>query len=137
MAILGRAPLGVRDADDLERALARTLSERVEVLNVHLPVLFRHHQRVFEFATANRIAVIAGARVYAQSGALFTFGADIRDVIRHTATYVVRILNGTKPSDLPVQQPTTFELVINLKTAKALGLTIPPSVLIRADAIIQ
>ncbi|MGH6803585.1 MAG: ABC transporter substrate-binding protein [Methyloceanibacter sp.] len=93
-------PLGVRDADDLERALARALSERVEVLNAHLPVLFRHHQRVFEFAAANRVAVIAGARVYAQSGALFTFGADIRDVIRHTATYVARILNGAKPADL-------------------------------------
>jgi putative ABC transport system substrate-binding protein len=90
-----------------------------------------------EFAVANRLPTVSSFREMAVAGALLTYGPDTAHDTRLAAGYIDKILKGAKPADLPVLQPTTFELVINLKTAKALGLTIPPSLLGRADEVIQ
>jgi putative tryptophan/tyrosine transport system substrate-binding protein len=100
-------------------------------------VFFAHRPRLVELAAQNRLPTMYGPREFAQVGGLMAYGVDIRDSWRRAAGYVDRILKGAKPADLPVEQPTKFELVINLKAAKALGLTIPPSVLARADQVIE
>ncbi len=93
--------------------------------------------RIADLAVMHRLPMIVAAKEYAEAGGLISYGTDYPDLFRHAATYVDKILKGAKPGDLPVEQPTKFELVINMKTAKALGLTIPPSVLGRADHIIE
>ena len=94
-------------------------------------------REIVEFALHNGLPTASPGRAYAQSGALFGYGPDLRVVAERAATYVDKIFKGAKPADLPVEQPTKFELIINLKTAKALGLTIPSSLLLRADQIIE
>jgi len=102
------------------------------------PFFYAHRTRLVELAARRRLPTIYPQREFvAGSGGLMSYGADYRDQFRRAATYVDKILKGAKPADLPVQQPTKFELVVNLKTAKALGLTIPQSILVRADEIIQ
>ena len=93
--------------------------------------------RILDLAAQNRLLLVSGWGPWAAEGGLLSYGPDLDAVIRSSATYVDKILKGAKPADLPVEQPTKFELVINLKTAKALGLTIPPAVLARADEVIQ
>jgi len=93
--------------------------------------------KLVQLTLTHRLPVISGWRAYAESGGLIAYASEFRDLPLRAASYVVKILKGAKPGDLPVEQPTKFDLVINLKTAKALGLTIPPSVLLRADQIIQ
>jgi putative ABC transport system substrate-binding protein len=93
--------------------------------------------RVVEFAAKNRLPALFGFREAVDAGGLMSFGPKFLDLWRGAANYVDKILKGAKPGDLPVEQPTTFELVINLKTAKALGLTIPPSLLGRADQVLE
>jgi putative ABC transport system substrate-binding protein len=88
-------------------------------------------------AVRNRLPTIAGLREYVDAGGLMSYGADFPDLYRRAATYIDKILKGAKPADLPIEQPTKFEFVMNMKTAKALGITIPPSLLLRADEVIQ
>jgi putative ABC transport system substrate-binding protein len=100
-------------------------------------LLFTHKRRIADLALSHRIASIAGIREFPESGCLMNYGQNIADNFRGAATYVDKILKGAKPGDLPVEQATRFELVINLKTAKALGLTIPASLRLSADEVIE
>jgi ABC-type uncharacterized transport system substrate-binding protein len=132
-------PVTAERADQLDAAFAAMVKRRVEALLVvpHPLIQDPHAQRIFDLAVQRRLPVIYGGRLWAARGALIAYGAQTDDLCRGAAALVAKILKGAKPADLPVEQPTKFELVINLKTAKALGLTIPPSVLARADEIIE
>ncbi len=99
--------------------------------------IFANRQRIAEFATQSRLPLIGWAREFTEAGGLMSYGADLRSLFRRAAYYVDRILKGAKPAELPVEQPTKFVLAVNMKTAKALGLTIPQSLLLRADETIQ
>jgi putative tryptophan/tyrosine transport system substrate-binding protein len=128
----------VRGPDELDRAFSTMSNERSEAL-IMLPstMLFNERKRIVALAAKHRLPSMFNARESAELGGLISYGASLPDLIRRSATYVDKILKGAKPGDLPVEQPTKFELVINLRTAKALGLTIPPSLLGRADEVIQ
>ncbi len=128
----------VQGPEQFERAHAAMTTERPGALLVLTdPLTFLYRKRIVEFAAATRIPAMYDLREYVGAGGLMSYGVDQIDLFRRAATYVDKILRGAKPADLPVEQPTKFELVINLKTAKALGLAIPQSLLIRADEIIQ
>jgi putative ABC transport system substrate-binding protein len=107
------------------------------LITVEDPLTFTYQMRITHFATADQLPSLHGLREDVMSGGLMSYGANLAELFRRAAGYVDKILKGAKPADLPVQQPTTFELVINLKTARALGLTIPPSLLARADEVIE
>ena len=116
----------------------RTLRARAGALTVlGSAMFFVERRRLVDLAAKNRLPAVYGLREYVDAGGLMAYGPNIADLYRRAATYVDKILKGAKPVDLPVEQPTKFELVINMKTAKALGLTIPQSLLLRADEIIQ
>jgi putative ABC transport system substrate-binding protein len=100
-------------------------------------VFFRARQRLAELMTQNRLPSVYLSREFVDAGGLMSYAPNVADLFRRAATYVDKILKGTKPADLPVEQPTKFELVINLRTAKALGLTVPQSLLARADEVIE
>jgi len=100
-------------------------------------VYFAHQAQLVELAAASRLPAIYGVKEFVVAGGLMAYGVDLRDSARRAAAYVDKILKGAKPGDLPIEQPTKFDLVINLKTAKALGLTMPQSLLLRADEVIQ
>jgi putative ABC transport system substrate-binding protein len=100
-------------------------------------MLFSERRRLVDLAAKNRLPAVYSSRQHVDAGGLMAYGASLADLSRRAATYVDKILKGAKPGDLPVEQPTKFELVINLKTARNLGLTIPQSVLARADDLIQ
>jgi putative ABC transport system substrate-binding protein len=112
--------------------------ERLQGLTVPPDGMFLAHRvRIIDLAAKHRIPTMYGVRELAAAGGLMAYGVNLPEMYRHGAFIVDRILKGAKPADLPVEQPTKFELVINMKTAKALGLTIPQSVLLRADQVIQ
>jgi putative ABC transport system substrate-binding protein len=128
----------VSRADDFERAFSALTTARAEALIVvPFPVAFTNRSQIASLAQKNRLPSMYGQREYADAGGLMAYGPNNAEQWRRAATYVDKILKGAKPGDLPIEQPTKFELVINLKTAKALGLTIPPSLLRRADEVIQ
>ncbi len=123
---------------DFERAFEAAILDRVDALiTVEGVLTVTDLTRIVDFAAMGRLPAIYGLREFVEAGGLMAYGTDLRDLFRRSATYVHRILQGAKPADLPVEPPAKFELVINLKTAKALGLTIPPSLLRRADHVIQ
>jgi ABC-type uncharacterized transport system substrate-binding protein len=123
---------------DFDRAFEAAILDRVDALITIEGVLTATDlSRIVDFAAMSRLPAIYGFREFVDAGGLMAYGTDLRDLFRRSATYVHRILQGTKPGDLPVEPPAKFELAINLKTAKALGLTIPPSLLRRADYVIQ
>jgi putative ABC transport system substrate-binding protein len=97
----------------------------------------QNRQRIIDFATSQRAPVISGWPVFAQSGAVCTYGPRLQDSYRRLAYYVDRVLKGARPADLPIERPTTFELVINLKSARRIGVTVPQSLLVRADQVIE
>jgi putative ABC transport system substrate-binding protein len=131
-------PKGVQDPHELEGAFSAMAQERLQGLTVPPDGMFLvHRARIIELAAKHRIPTMYGVRELARAGGLMAYGVNLPEMYRHGALFVDRILRGAKPADLPVEQPTKFELVINLKTAKALGLTIPPSLLARADQIIE
>jgi putative ABC transport system substrate-binding protein len=104
---------------------------------VSVPVTWVHRKQILDLATRNRLPAVYASREYVLEGGLMSYGADEREVPKRLVGYVDKLLRGAKPADLPVEQPTKFDLLINLKAAKALGLTIPPSLLARADQIIE
>ena len=124
--------------DDIEPAFASMTKRRPGGLVVMSDaVLFTYRRQIASMAIRNRVPAISTVSEYAEAGLLLTYGASLPSLWYRSATYVDKILKGAKPADLPVEQPTKFELIINLKTAKALGLTIPQSLLLRADRILQ
>ncbi len=130
--------LEARGPDGFEPAFEAMVRERAEaLLDLGDSVFWLHRHRLAELAAKHRLPTMHPTREYVEAGSLMSYGPDLADLFRRAATYVDKILKGAKPGDLPVEQPTKFELVINLKTAKALGLTIPPSLLLRADETIQ
>jgi putative ABC transport system substrate-binding protein len=131
-------PLEIRSSDELGPAFESLLKERVEALAVPPDAVFNNFRvRIAELAAAMRMPAIYGFREHVEDGGLMSYGPDNRGNYRRAATYVDRILKGAKPGDLPIEQPTKFELVINLKAAKALGLDVPPTLLARADEVIE
>ena len=128
--------LFVRDSKDLNSAFSTVRRAGVGGLIVALAVK-PYWPQIVDFALKNRLPTVSGPQEFVEAGGLMAYGPHYPDLFRRAAMYVDKILQGAKPADLPVEQPTKFELVINLKTAKALGLTIPQSLLVRADEIIQ
>ena len=131
-------PWEVRAADDFERVFAALNKERPDGLYVlGGPLMSANGKRIADFALKSRLPSMYAHRESVDAGGLMYYGADLADSYRRVAYYVDKILKGAKPADLPVEQPTKFELVINLKTAKQIGLTIPPEVLARANKVIK
>ena len=130
--------LEARNPQEIDDAFAAITRERAGALLIHPDVIFLSQRRqMAELATKRRLPAVYGVREYAEAGGLMAYGANYIDLVRRAATFVDKILKGAKPGDLAVEQPTKFELVINLRTAKAIGLTIPPALLQRADQIID
>jgi putative tryptophan/tyrosine transport system substrate-binding protein len=130
--------LGAKGPDDFESAFDAAKQSGAQAVMVH-PSTFvvTNRARIIDLTAKNRLPAIYPSTRYAEAGGLMSYGPDIVDNNRRAAVYVDKILKGTKPADLPVQQPTKFEFVINLKTAKQIGVTIPPNVLARADKVIK
>jgi putative ABC transport system substrate-binding protein len=137
---LGVKPLMVpaRTAEDLDAAFLTMTREHVDSFLVVASPLFRLQRTLLsDLALEHRLPGVFGTREYVEAGGLMSYGADLNDLTRRAATYVDKILKGAKPADLPVEQASKYELVINLKTANALGLAIPESLLLRADKVIE
>jgi len=127
----------VRDSKDLDAAFETVVRERTEALVLTDPFTLSQRARIVEFAAVHRLPAIYESSDFVDAGGLMSFGPNISDLYRRAAIYVDKILKGAKPGDLPVEQPTKFELVLNAKTAKELGITFPASVLSRADRVIE
>jgi putative tryptophan/tyrosine transport system substrate-binding protein len=127
-----------RDPDAFDSAFAAMTSAHAGALLVLADnIFFKHRRRLAELAAMSHLPTMYQGREHVEAGGLISYAASVSDVWRHGATYVDKILKGAKPAGLPVEQPTQFELVINLKTAQALGITMPPSLLLWADEVIR
>jgi ABC-type uncharacterized transport system substrate-binding protein len=130
--------IAVREPDELDKAFSAIADERADALMVFpSPMLFAERKRIVDLAAKLRLPLISMGKEFVQLGGLMSYGADITDSFRLSGVYVDKVLKGAKPADLPVQQPTKFELFINLKTAKVLGIDIPATLLARADQVIE
>jgi putative ABC transport system substrate-binding protein len=130
--------LDIQKREDIESALSAIKQDQAQALIVlRNPVTSTYRKRIVDFAAKNRLLGVYVTPEWVESGGLMSYAPDLRDSWQRAATYVDKILKGAKPADLPVEQPTKFELVINLKTAKQIGLTIPPNVLARADRVLK
>jgi putative tryptophan/tyrosine transport system substrate-binding protein len=130
--------LEMREPSDLEQAFSAAKRERAEVLvTINSPLVTSQSKRIADLAAKSRLPTMHQERRWVEAGGLMSYGTNYADLYRRAATYVDKILKGAKPADLPVEQPTKFELIINLKTAKQIGLTISPNVLTRADKVIR
>ena len=130
--------VAVQSSADFESAFAKMTRERPDALIVEADLFFvLHRKRIVDFTAKTQLPAVYSFRDFVDAGGLMVYGASFPELYRRAATYVDKILKGAKPADLPVEQPTKFELVVNLKTAKALGLTIPQSMFIRADQVIE
>jgi putative tryptophan/tyrosine transport system substrate-binding protein len=128
----------IRDAAELTKAFSAMTRERVDaIVVVNGPEVYAERKRIAELALEHRLPAIYGSAEYVDAGGLLAYGPSYKELFRRAAIYVDKILKGAKPGDLPIEQPTTFELVINANTARALGVAIPPSVLARANRVIQ
>jgi putative tryptophan/tyrosine transport system substrate-binding protein len=128
----------VRSADEFDHAFTTMVRARAEALfQFPSTMLFNERRRIVDLAARHRLPAMFNAREFVQVGGLIAYGANLAELNRRAAAYVDKILKGAKPSDLPVEQPTKFELFINLKTAKTLGLTVPPALLVAADEVIE
>ena len=131
------APFEIRRAEDIAPAF-EALKGRAEALYVSFDLLtIDNRVRINTLASAGRVPTMFGTRDYVEAGGLMSYGPNIQDLWRRAAEYVDKILRGAKPGDIPVEQPTKFDLVINLTTARALGLDVPPTLLARADEVIE
>ena len=131
-------PVEASTAPEIDKAFSAMAREKAgAVIVINDTFFIQQRPQIVELATKNRLPSISAVREYAEAGGLMSYGSSISDNFRRVATYVDKIFKGAKPGDLPVEQPTKFELVINRKTAKALGLTIPQSLLISADKVIE
>jgi len=131
-------PLAVQRSDDVSEAIENAKKEGVDaVMVLGTPTLFPQQHRIAELATSARLPTVSAWRQLPEAGGLLSYGANIRAMFRRAADIADKILRGAKPTEFPVERPTKFDLVINIKTAKALGLTIPPSLLLRADKVIE
>jgi putative ABC transport system substrate-binding protein len=133
---LNQMPVG--DQAGIEAVLSQLTGEPDAGLVV-LPDIFMtlHSELIFSLAARGRLPTVAPLRSFANAGGLMSYGSNFADLFRNSARYVDRILRGAKPTDLPVQDPTTYELVVNLKTAKAISLSVPPALIARADEVIE
>ena len=128
----------MRSPGDLDGAFeAATRQHASALITVEDPLTVNHRRQIADFAAKNRLPAIYGLKEFVDAGGLISYGAHLADLQRRAAGYVDKIFKGAKPSDLPVEQPTKFEFVINLATAKALGLDVPPTLLARADEVIE
>jgi putative ABC transport system substrate-binding protein len=114
-----------------------TMGRAGAFISLQLPTLDRLRERIVKLAAKNRLPAMYPNSEYVETGGLMSYAADLVAMFRHSAVYVDKILKGTKPADLPVEQPKKFEFIVNLKAAKQIGLTIPPNVLVRADKVIK
>jgi len=135
---LGLVVLNIRELHDLDAALATLSQPRGgSFITLGQPLLFPHRSGITEIAAKYRLPAIYSLRVFTDAGGLMSYGPSLPDLWRRAALYMDRVLKGARPAEMPVEEPTKYELVINLKTAKALGLTIPPSLVQRADQVIE